>query len=59
MTKIVNKCDCCCRERHLRKDWRWLTGRRFNMQEFNVCEACSLLPNETFEKRYLKSRIIK
>lgn len=49
------KCDCCGKERNLRKDYRWVTCRRCNMQEFNVCEHCSLLPNETFIKRKEKA----
>jgi hypothetical protein len=49
--KIKGKCECCNKERNLRKDWRWLTGMELNMQELNVCEACSLLPNDTFIKR--------
>jgi hypothetical protein len=48
---IKGICDCCGKEKILRKDWRWIACRRFNMQEFNVCEHCSLLPNETFIKR--------
>jgi hypothetical protein len=54
---IKGKCNCCGRERNLRKDYRWVTSRRFNMQEFNVCEACSLLPNDTFIKRMEKIKV--
>jgi len=52
---MKGKCDCCGKERNLRKDYRCVTkSRRLNMQELNVCEYCSLLSNEVFVKRMEK-----
>ncbi len=57
MTKLSKKnignCYCCAQEKNLRKDWRWSEAKQ-DMVEINVCERCSLLPNDEFLKKINK-----
>lgn len=55
--KEKKKCDCCSKDKVLRKDWRCITqSRRLDMQELNVCEICSLLPNNIFIEKYFAEK---